>query len=195
MAKNTFFLNKTPSVNTANVNFSHHYIFIIMRIIVLFFLLIIVGCKSQKDSAGNTVNTKAIKKKTLVAVNMKALRIEAFPKYDKGGEDWDAYAPFATAPDLYVSIAWNNTMFYKSETHNECAYGSPVVLTTGLPAELKPFDQILLLEVFDEDGVSSNDNLGYFNLNLLEYKDWKTVILTSADKTLSVSLELEWVYQ
>lgn len=168
---------------------------IIMRISVLFFLLIIVGCKSQKDSAGHAVNTKAVKKKTLVAVNMKALRIEAFPKYDKGGEDWDAYAPFATAPDLYVSIAWNNTMFYKSETHNECAYGSPVVLTTGLPAELKPFDQLLLLEVFDEDGVSSNDNLGYFNLNLLEYKDWKTVILTSADKTLSVSLELEWVYQ
>jgi hypothetical protein len=166
-----------------------------MRLTALFFLLIFVGCKSQKDSAGHTVNSKAVKKKTLVAVNLKALRIEAFPKYDKAGEDWDAYAPFATAPDLYVSIAWNNTVFYKSETHNECAFGTPVELLSGLPAELKPFDQTLLLEVFDEDGVSSNDNVGYFNLNLLQYKDWKTVLLSSPDNTLSVSLELEWVYQ
>lgn len=166
-----------------------------MRYIFFIFCAVLFSCKPQKDAAGNTVSKKLVKNKTLVAVNLMSLRIEAFPKYDKGGEDWDAYAPFATKPDLYALIKWNDIQVYKSETFTECEFGQPVAFVTGLPCELKPFDQVLLVEIFDEDGVSSNDNVGYFNLSLMDYKDWKFVVLTSPDKTLSVGMELEWVYK
>ncbi|MFN0032452.1 MAG: C2 domain-containing protein [Flavobacteriales bacterium] len=153
-----------------------------------------VACKPTKDAAGNKV-AKAAKSKVLFAVYLKGLRVESFPKYDKAGEEWDAYAPFAAKPDIYTVVKWNETQIYKTETMQECEYGKPIVFSDGLPIELKPFDQSLLVEIFDEDGVSSNDNIGYFDLNLLQYKDWKTVVLSSQDKSLNVALELEWVYQ
>ncbi|MFM9983906.1 MAG: hypothetical protein ACKVOK_01650 [Flavobacteriales bacterium] len=158
-------------------------------------LILIVSCKNSKDTTGVKENSRANKNKTLVAVNLTSLRLDAFPRYDKSGEDWDAYAPFASDPDIYVKIAWNENEIYKSETVNECKFAQPVAFAKGIPVELKPLDQQIFLEVFDEDGVTSNDNLGYFLFNLKDYKDWKQVVLATPDGQLKVSMDLEWIYK
>lgn len=74
-------------------------------------------------------------------------------------------------------------------------FGLPVDLKSGIPFQLKPFDQPLLLEVFDEDGVSAHDNMGYILFNPMDYKDWKTVVLKSEKDQLMVTLTLEWQYE
>lgn len=158
-------------------------------------LILFVCCKNKKDTTSDTKTTRANKNKTLVAVNMTSLRLDAFPRYDKGGEDWDAFAPFATDPDIYIKISWNDNEMYKSETVNECKFGQPVSFAEGIPVELKPLDQQLFLEVFDEDGVTSNDNLGYFQFNLKDYKDWKQISLTTPDGQLKATIDLEWIYK
>ncbi len=121
------------------------------------------------------------------------MSISNFPKYGKDGEAWDAYAPFATNPDLFVTIDWNGNQLYKSEVHNECEIGTSVVLSKDFPLIIKPFDQPLTLEVFDEDGISSNDNVGYFAFMLMDYKGQKEITLKN--ETLSVMFTTEWVYQ
>ena len=154
-----------------------------------------LGCRSQRDSAGNQVKRDAPRSKVLSGVKITSLRIERFPKYSLNGEKWDAYAPFATDADVYVTIQYDHSPLYKSEVLEECAYGTAIDLKQGLPCTLKPFDKPLLIEVFDEDGLSANDNMGYFLFNPMDYRDWKFVTLQASDRELAISLALEWEYQ
>lgn len=153
------------------------------------------GCRSQKDSAGNQVKRDAPRSKVLSGVKITSLRIDRFPKYSLNGEKWDAYAPFATDPDMYVSIQYDHSQLYKSEVLEECAYGTVINMKQRLPCALKPFDKPLLIEIFDEDGLSSNDNIGYFLFNPMDYRDWKFVTLQASDRELAISFALDWEYQ
>ena len=153
------------------------------------------GCKSQRDSAGNEVRRDAPRSKVLSGVKITALRIDKFPKYALDGEQWDAYAPFAMDPDIFLTVQYDHVQLYKSETLEEQKYGTAIELKSALPLQLKPFDKPLLIEVFDEDGVSSNDNMGYFLFNPMDYRDWKYVTLSATDRELSISFALEWEYR
>jgi hypothetical protein len=157
--------------------------------------LILSACHVQKDSAGNTVKKEAQRSQMLVGVQLTQLRIDKFPKYGLDGEKWDAYAPFAEDPDVFLTISFNHQLIYKSEVLQDCAYGSAIELKQNLPVSLKPFDKPLLIEIFDEDGITSNDNMGYFLMNPLDYRDWKFVTLQATDRELIVSFALEWLYQ
>ena len=163
--------------------------------LILMLTLVVAGCKTQRDSAGNAVKRDAPRSKVLTGVKVTALRIDKFPKYALDGEQWDAYAPFATDPDIYLTIQYDHVPLYKSEVLQECPYGTPIDLKASLPLQLKPFDKAVLVELFDEDGVSSNDNMGYFLFNPMDYRDWKFVTLRASDRELSISMALEWEYR
>lgn len=167
------------------------------RIVGTLALLIVfsIGCKTQRDSAGNAVKRDAPRSKVLAGVKITALRIDKFPKYALDGEQWDAYAPFSKDPDIYLTIQYDHVPLYKSEVLRECPYGTPIDLKASLPLQLKPFDKAVLVELFDEDGVSSNDNMGYFLFNPMDYRDWKFVTLQASDRELSISMALEWEYR
>ena len=158
-------------------------------------VLSIFACKSNKDSAGNVVKRDAPRSQLLAGVKITAMRIDQFPKYALDGEQWDAYAPFAADPDVYMTISYDHVQLFKSEVLQERAFGTAIDLKAGLPWSLKPFDKPLLIEIFDEDGVTSNDNMGYFLFNPMDYRDWKFVSLKANDRELTISMALEWVYQ
>jgi hypothetical protein len=157
--------------------------------------LMFSACHLQKDSAGNAVKRDAQRSQMLVGVKMTAVRVDRFPMYALDGEKWDAYAPFAEDPDIYISLSYDHLLLYKSEVLQDRAYGTAIDLKQGLPMQLKPFDKPLLVEVFDEDGMTSNDNMGYFLFNPMDYRDWKYVTLQANDRELAVSFALEWTYQ
>ncbi len=159
-------------------------------------IVVLCACRSGKDTAGSGGGAGGVfNKKVLSEVIIKTLRLDNYPRYGKDSERWDAYAPFAEDPDIFITLAWNDTHLYKSEVHQECVYGTPVAFYQSIPFKVIPFDKPLVLEVFDEDGISSNDNLGYFSFSLMDYKDWKTVVLKKPDSELSVTMDLEWVYK
>ncbi|MEN9639268.1 MAG: hypothetical protein RLZZ262_1136 [Bacteroidota bacterium] len=162
---------------------------------ILALLLFVSGCKTTKDSAGNAVKRDAPRSQMLAGVKVTAIRIDKFPKYALDGEAWDAYAPYAVDPDIYLTVQYDHVQIYKSEVLEDRKYGTPIELKAGLPLQLKPFDKALLIELFDEDGVSSNDNMGYFLFNPMDYRDWKFVTLQASDRELSISLALEWEYR
>ncbi|MBL0316258.1 MAG: hypothetical protein IPP69_10925 [Flavobacteriales bacterium] len=161
----------------------------------LFFLLIIVltGCKTSQQTAGANGATPKKSRKLLTGVTMTSIELVNFPKYALDGEKWDAFAPGATDPDVFIVLKWNENLLFQSETKNDCAYGTPISFSQNLPLEIKPFDQPLLLEVFDEDGVSSNDNMAYFSLNVRNYEGKSSVDLTKGDLTLRIGLT--WTYK
>lgn len=157
------------------------------------FMLLLSACKKTEKIAESEKKDPA-KKKILTGVTIKAVKIESFPKYAPSGEKWDAYAPFATDPDLFVRIKWNDNIIFKSETREDCPFGTPVPFSVGIPFQIKPFDQPLLIEVFDEDGISNNDNVGYFNIKLTDYKGKKQIKLQDAKGELVLLMDAEWVY-
>jgi hypothetical protein len=158
------------------------------------FLFVILGACKSKEDAVKAEKKEDTKKKIVMGLTITGVKIEGFPKYAPSGEKWDAYAPFATDPDLLVRIKWNEQVVYKSETREDCPFGTPVPFSIGIPFKVKPFDQPLLIEVFDEDGVSSNDNVGYFNIKLTDYKGKKQIILKDAKGELVLTLDAEWTY-
>lgn len=161
-----------------------------MRCIFLILVcLSIFGCKSNRQTS---LPKKEGRKKILVGAVIEGISITSFPKYGKDGESWDAYAPFATDPDLFAVVEWNENQLYKSEVYNECSLGTHVNFTTGFPLIVKPFDQPLTLEVFDEDGISANDNVGYFTFKLTDFRGKETVELSSGE--LKVLLRMKWIY-
>lgn len=163
------------------------------KYLLIVFVMLFAACK-QKEGLAEGEKKETVKKKILTGATITAIKIEQFPKYAKTGEKWDAYAPFATDPDLFVRIKWNDNVIYKSETREDCPHGTPVPFSVGIPVHVKPFDQPLLIEVFDEDGVSTNDNVGYFTIKLTDYKGKRQIKLEDASKELLLVLDMDWIY-
>lgn len=179
-------LSSTSALLTRTVFMKAKYLFMVP-------ILLLAACK-QKEGAVATERKESTKNKILTGVTITAVKVESFPKYSPAGEKWDAYAPFNTDPDLFVRIKWNDSAIYKSETREDCPFGTPVPFSVGIPFQVKPFDQPILIEVFDEDGVSSNDNVAYFNIKLTDYKGKKQIKLEDAKKELVLLLDAEWIY-
>ena len=160
---------------------------------LVLFVVLFSSCSTHKHSQQEPAVSKT-SKRIITEVYITAVQISSFPKYTPTGEKWDSYAPFATDPDIFIQFKWNNQSIYRSETKEDCAYGTPLSFTQGVPFRIKPFDQTLLVEVFDEDGVSSNDILSYFNLNLLDYKGKKQIQIKDTKSELELLLSIDWRY-
>ncbi len=154
-------------------------------------LFTLSGCKSKKGA--ESASKGIIRKKMLVAAEIEAIKILTLPRYAKDGEAWDAYAPFATDPDPFLVIRWNEAPIFQSETLDNLVYGTATELTRGLPHKLTPFDQTLLLEVFDEDRISGDDNIGYMNFKPSEFHGKPVILLTQGE--LQVELKMKWYYE
>lgn len=164
-----------------------------MRTLIFCFMILLAGCKSTKNSTSTADEKPKKSRKLLTAVTITGMELSTFPKYARDGEKWDAYAPGSTDPDVFVVLKWNENLLLQSEVKDDCAYGTPVVFTQNIPLEVKPFDQPLLLEIFDEDGVSSNDNMAYFNLNIKDYEGKSAIELVQGELTLK--LNVQWTYK
>lgn len=127
-------------------------------------------------------------------MSITGIEVKRFAPYGKDGSEWDAYAPFATKPDLYVSLKQLGLDIYKSEVHEECAAGNSQRFYQNLPFEIKAFTNEVMLELFDEDGVSNDDNVGYLTFRPIDFEKQEFVTLKSADGTMEVVLQLKWNY-
>jgi len=167
---------------------------------LLFFVvasaLFLSACKQkQPASAGKQDGGFLGKKKILVGVNITSVEVVTWPRYTRDGSAWDAYAPLATDPDLYVKLSWTDKVLYHSETKEDCVFGYPQTFVASLPAAVVPFDQLLLLEVFDEDGVTADDNVAYVQWSAKDYEKQPVIELKNSTGDLLVRLGVEWRYE
>lgn len=152
-----------------------------------------VGCRSSRQT-GVAEQAPVRNRKILTGVGITAITVETFPRYSKSGESWDAYAPFKEKPDLYLTITWNDKELYGSETLDEVVWPGPFSFSRGLPADIMPFDKPLLIELHDEDGLSADDNMGYFQVVLKDYEKSRQVRLSTPGGELAIALTLEFTY-
>ncbi|MFZ4785513.1 MAG: hypothetical protein ACOYLH_08550 [Flavobacteriales bacterium] len=164
-------------------------------LLVAFALVIMTGCKSTKDttSSGGS-NGGVFKKKILTGMSITGIEVKRFAPYGKDGSQWDAYAPFATDPDLYVTLKQLGLEIYRSEAHEECKAGNSQRFYLNLPYEIKAFTNEIMLELFDEDGISNDDNVGYLTFRPIDYEKQELITLKSADGTMEVLLQVKWNY-
>lgn len=165
-------------------------------IFILSLILFCFSCKSTKESGSSKQPDKGSGRgKVLSALMVNELSIERLPHYNAVGEKWDAYAPFMENPDIYLTIKWLNNEIYRSVTYEEYWSDSPLAITQSVPFEIKPFDQNMIIEIFDEDGLTADDNMAVFNFLPLDYKNKSEVYLTSQDGRSAVKLTLQWIYK
>lgn len=131
----------------------------------------------------------------LTGVEVTSVRILSWPRYGKDGEPWDAWAPMAEDPDIYVSIGPESGPVYTSEVFHDHPHGRVIEARTQLPVRITTYTVPLRVEVFDEDGISADDNMGYFSFNLMDYRRKDSVVLESADRLMRVELGIRWVYE
>ncbi|MBL7944049.1 MAG: hypothetical protein JNM00_14865 [Flavobacteriales bacterium] len=152
---------------------------------------LLTGCSATKDTTPPPVK----KNKILTGVQIDSMAVVTFPRYAKSGESWDAYAPFKENPDPYIRIEWNQTELYKSETFDESVWPDPLTFTLNMPLDLKPFDQSLILEMLDEDGISADDNMGYLQFTPTAFPKKSPAELKSADGTFVVRIYYTLIYE
>ncbi len=166
-----------------------------MKLNVVFYMILglsLIQCKSSKSGSGG--GGKVFKKQILLGVEVQSLELIKFPLYSKDGSKWDSMAPFATEPDLYVTMSQLGNPIYKSEVIEDSKGVATVGFKSGLPLEIRAYTNEVRLEVFDEDGVSADDNVGYIIFRPIDFEKKTSFELRSADNTVIVKLGVRWIY-
>jgi len=94
-----FLCAKSTFIHHRIVNFTALFQLMKTHYLLMIFLLLLSSCKNTEKMSG-TEKKDSVKKKILTGVSITAVKVESFPKYAHTGEKWDAYAPFATDPDV-----------------------------------------------------------------------------------------------
>lgn len=185
---------------TANRTFIHMPVLSYFRVmsarnvsmlLMLAVLMLLPGCRTKQAATSAAKSVK--RKKMLVAVEVKSIQLTTMPRYGRDGEAWDAYAPFATDPDPFVRILWNENELYLSEVKDNQPHGTVITFEQALPLKLVPFDQPLIIELFDDDGITSDDNVGYFTFTPADFRGKDVIVLSQGE--LSISLSMAWYYE
>lgn len=155
---------------------------------------IMAGC-GTKNTSSTPAHKKSLSKKVLVGMNVQTIKVLKYPLYGRDGEKWDALAPFATDPDIYVQMSQLNNIIYKSEVREDVAMEGELEFTAHLPCQIRAYTNDVRLELFDEDGVSSDDNMGYIVFKPFEYEKKNTIKLSSEDQTMIIQLGVSWIYE
>ena len=161
-----------------------------------YFLLLAVvfcGCFNRKDLGES--NGSRNKQKMLAGMELTAVHIDLLPRYGHDGEKWDAWAAFAEDPDVFIRLSQFDVVIFQSEVKAECAYNKKLDFTQNLPLTFVTYTQPILLEIFDEDGISSDDNIGYFEFNPIDYQKKSKIVLANSEGTLKLTLDIYWVYK
>jgi hypothetical protein len=152
-------------------------------------MLIIAGCKNKEASQKSSNAQERSKKKVLVGMAIQRVELTRFPPYAKDGSKWDA------GPDVYVTMKQLGQPLWRSTVKEDCVAGMKLEFLDQLPFEIKAFTNEVLLEVFDEDGISSNDNMGYISFRPSDFKKENEIRLKNIDGELEVVLNVEWKYE
>ncbi|MDZ4752526.1 MAG: hypothetical protein SGI87_12985 [Flavobacteriales bacterium] len=166
--------------------------------VVLFIaILTLSSCKNKKEvSSGD--NGKPPKRllsgKILESVTIEKVMINHTPMFGPDGERWDSWAIGQETPDLFVVLKFRDQVLYESETREDVAYGVAAELEKNLPVSLNSWNLEHVLYVYDEDGVSADDNVGFFSFIPLEFEKKDEILLSSSDAQLKVTLRVKWNY-
>jgi hypothetical protein len=165
--------------------------------IAAFFIIIFSSCKGTKETAtGDNGKTpkKTFSGKILESVTIEKMAINHVPMYGPDGEKWDSWAIGKEEPDLFAQLKFRDQELFRSETRSDIAYGVAVELEENLPVTLSSWNLEHVLYIFDEDGVSDNDNIGYFSFIPFDYEKKDEIVLSSSDGQLRVTLRVRWNY-
>ena len=164
-------------------------------LLLLTTLLITSSCKKNKSFVESGASPGRLFRKTLVGVEITSLRIIELPRYSPNGEKWDSWALGSKEPDVYVKMVQLDSTLFATEVIEDYLFKEPILFTIGIPFTVKAFTTDIRLEVFDEDGISADDNIGYFTFNLMKYEKKEKVTLSRPDGTLTLEIGLRWMYQ
>jgi len=165
-----------------------------------FLFVVISGCRkgqavTRTEVEGRVVETSGKKGKTLVAVEIVSIRINEVPRYAPSGERWDPWAPLSENPDVYVRLAQKERTIYRSEVKEDFAFTGVIDVVKELPFAVEAFTTNIRIEVFDEDGISGDDNIGYFEFNLMDHLRKDKISFANAEGTLRLELGIRSVYE
>ncbi|MFN8699462.1 MAG: C2 domain-containing protein [Flavobacteriales bacterium] len=165
--------------------------------VLLFFAIVLSSssCRKSKSGAESQASSGGLFRKTLVGVEVTYLRIAQLPRYAPNGEKWDSWALGSREPDVYVKMVQLDSLLFATEVIEDYAFNEPVQFTRGIPFTVRAFTTDIRIEVFDEDGITADDNIGYFTFNLMKYEKKQKVTLSRPDGTLTLEIGLRWMYE
>lgn len=158
-------------------------------------LLIFGACKSKEGASKSSNAGERTKNKVLVGLDIQRIEVLRFPPYAKDGSRWDSFALLSANPDIYVSIKQLGKSLWKSNVKEDCEAGVKLDFTDLLPLEIRAFTNEVLIEVFDEDGVTNDDNMGYITFRPSDFKKQNEIRLKTSDGELELLLKVEWKYE
>ncbi|MEY3398378.1 MAG: hypothetical protein RL220_972 [Bacteroidota bacterium] len=159
-------------------------------------LVLFTGCKSDKQVAqGEGASGKGgmFQKKMLESVTITSITINYVSMYGADGEKWDSWAPGSENPDIYALLKFRDQEMLRTNTVEDLAFG----VTSSfdfVPVTLGAWNSEHVLYVYDEDGVSDDDNVGYFSFIPSDYEKKDEIVLGSREGSVQITMKLTWNY-
>jgi len=169
-----------------------------MRLRIIWILLLCAAlapsCKN-KEALTESASPSRKGRKMLIGVEITAIRVSAVPRYSPTGEQWDPWAPLSQNPDVYVRLSQFDNIIFSSEVKEDVLFDASLEYLGGLPFFMQAYTSPLLVEVFDQDGLTGDDNMGYFTVSLMDFEKKKAVVLKNSTTALQVEMNLVWKYK
>ena len=132
--------------------------------------------------------------KVLNSVEISELQLEHVQPSSPSNVSWD---PFGSGlGDVQVKIKNISTgqTVYSSEVYDDASSKNTYRFKRNTPILISDLNAAYRVDVYDYDDLSSDEWMGGFDLNLLDYKKDIQIVLKNSTNAMDVTLQLSWNY-
>ena len=124
-------------------------------------------------------------------VQINTISVSHFPSTENGS-DWDVWT---SHPDIYVAISDNSGRIYSTEYYDKSRNTNTYNFEEGLPLYLEDINEEYLISLYDYDSTSEDEWMGGFNLTFAPHEGQSTIVLSSEENEITLTLDVEWNYK
>jgi transglutaminase-like putative cysteine protease len=132
--------------------------------------------------------------KVLNSVEIKEIQLQHVQPTSPSNVSWD---PFGSGlGDVQVRIKNTSTgqTLYSSEVYDDASSKNTYRFNRNVPVLIPDLKAPHRIDVYDYDDLSSDEWMGGFELQLLDYKKDSQIVLTNSNSPMEITLQLDWNY-
>jgi len=132
--------------------------------------------------------------KVINSVEINQLQLEHVQPTSPSNVSWD---PFGNGlGDVQVKIKNMSTgqTVYSSEVYDDASSENTYRFKRNTPILISDFNGPYRVDVYDHDDLSSDEWMGGFDIQFLDFKKDSEILLSNGTSTMEVKLQLSWNY-
>ena len=148
-------------------------------LIILTTLLLLSSCKMGK---------------VLNSVEIKEFQLKHVQPASPSNVSWDPFGRGLGDVQIKITNVSTRQTIYSSEVYDDASSENTYLFKRNTPVLISDMNTAYRLNVYDYDDLSSDEWMGGFDLQFLDYKKDSQVVLKNSTNEMEITLQLGWNY-